>query len=59
MKRGTMTDKTLTKLLNWRYATKKMIADKAVPQDKLDAIIEAVRMAPTSSGTQPSSLVTW
>jgi nitroreductase len=43
--------------LNWRYATKKMIADKAVPQDKLDAIIEAVRMAPTSSGTQPFELI--
>lgn len=57
MKRGTMTDKTLTELLNWRYATKKMIADKAVPQDKLDAIIEAVRMAPTSSGTQPFELI--
>ncbi|MDA8776908.1 NAD(P)H-dependent oxidoreductase [Alphaproteobacteria bacterium] len=52
-----MTDKTLTELLNWRYATKKMIADKAVPQDKLDAIIEAVRMAPTSSGTQPFELI--
>ncbi|MBL6642869.1 MAG: NAD(P)H-dependent oxidoreductase [PS1 clade bacterium] len=52
-----MTDKTFTKLLNWRYATKKMIADKAVPQDKLDAIIEAVRMAPTSSGTQPFELI--
>ena len=51
-----MTEKTLTELLNWRYATKKMNADKAVPQDKLDAIIEAVRMAPTSSGTQPFEL---
>jgi nitroreductase len=56
MKRGTMTEKTLTELLNWRYATKKMNADKAVPQDKLDAIIEAVCMAPTSSGTQPFEL---
>lgn len=56
MKRGTMTKKTLTELLNWRYATKKMNADKAVPQDKLDAVIEAVRMAPTSSGTQPFEL---
>ena len=56
MKRGIMTKKTLTELLNWRYATKKMNADKAVPQDKLDAIIEAVRMAPTSSGTQPFEL---
>ena len=57
MKRGTMTEKTFTELLNWRYATKKMNADKAVPQDKLDAIIEAVRMAPTSSGTQPFELI--
>ena len=56
MKRGIMTKKTLTELLNWRYATKKMNVDKAVPQDKLDAIIEAVRMAPTSSGTQPFEL---
>ena len=56
MKWVTMTEKTLTELLNWRYATKKMNADKAVPQDKLDAIIEAVRMAPTSSGTQPFEL---
>lgn len=52
-----MTDKTLTELLNWRYATKKMQAGKAVPQDKLDAIIEAVCMAPTSSGTQPFELI--
>lgn len=56
MKWVTMTEKTLTELLNWRYATKKMNADKVVPQDKLDAIIEAVRMAPTSSGTQPFEL---
>lgn len=52
-----MTEKTLTDLLNWRYATKKMDATKTVPQDKLDAIIEAVRMAPTSSGTQPFELI--
>lgn len=45
--------KTLNELLNWRYATKKMDAAKAVPQEKVDAIIEAIRMAPTSSGTQP------
>lgn len=52
-----MTDKTLTDLLNWRYATKKMDPAKAVPQDKVDAIIEAIRMAPTSSGTQPFELI--
>lgn len=43
-------------VLNWRYATKKMDPTKAVPQDKVDAIVEAIRMAPTSSGTQPFEL---
>ena len=48
--------KTLTDHMNWRYATKKMDPAKAVPQEKVDAIVEAVRMAPTSSGTQPFEL---
>ncbi len=52
-----MTNKTLNDHLNWRYATKKMDPTKPVPQDKVDAIIEAVRMAPTSSGTQPFELI--
>jgi nitroreductase len=52
-----MTNKTLNELLNWRYATKKMDAAKSVPQEKVDAIIEAIRMAPTSSGTQPFELI--
>lgn len=52
-----MTKSTLLEQLNWRYATKKMDATKVVPQDKLDVIIEAIRMAPTSSGTQPFELI--
>jgi nitroreductase/dihydropteridine reductase len=51
-----MTAKPLNDLLNWRYATKKMDPAKPVPQDKVDAIIEAIRLAPTSSGTQPFEL---
>ncbi len=39
--------------LNWRYATKKMDPARAVPQDKVDRIVEAARLAPTSSGLQP------
>ena len=35
--------------LKWRYATKKMNG-KTVPQDKLDYILEAARLAPSSSG---------
>ena len=52
-----MTNRTLNEQLNWRYATKKMNPAKAVPQEKVDAIIEAIRMAPTSSGTQPFELI--
>ncbi|SFF05786.1 Nitroreductase [Sulfitobacter brevis] len=52
-----MTAKPLNDLLKWRYATKKMNPSKAVSQDKVDAIIEAIRMSPTSSGTQPFELL--
>jgi len=52
-----MTDKSLLEQLNWRYATKKMDPAQSVPQEKVDAIIEAIRMAPTSSGTQPFELI--
>ncbi len=38
--------------LNWRYATKKMNGTK-VPQEKVDTILEAIRLAPSSSGLQP------
>ena len=44
---------SLLEKLQWRYATKKMAADKAVPQDKLDRILEAIRLTATSSGLQP------
>lgn len=44
------------KQLNWRYAAKKMDADKVVPSEKVQQIVEAVRLAPTSSGLQPFEL---
>jgi len=43
----------LLEKLNWRYATKKFDPTKVVSQDKVDAIVEAARLAPTSSGLQP------
>ena len=52
-----MTTKTLVDHLNWRYATKKMDPTKVVPTEKIDAIIEAIRLTPTSSGTQPFELI--
>ena len=39
-------------LLNKRYATKAMNG-KLAPQEKIDNILEAIRLAPTSSGLQP------
>jgi len=42
----------LLEKLKWRYATKAMNGKK-VPQDKIDTIIEAASLAPTSSGLQP------
>jgi len=44
---------TVNERLAWRYATKKYDATKSVPAEKLERIIEAVRLAPTSSGLQP------
>ncbi|MFI5451972.1 NAD(P)H-dependent oxidoreductase [Pedobacter sp. UC225_61] len=47
---------SLIEALNWRYATKKMNG-KAVPQEKVDLILEAARLAPTSSGLQPYKVI--
>ena len=43
----------LIQKLKWRYATKKMNPAKAVPQEKVDRILEAIRLTATSSGLQP------
>ena len=47
----------LIKKLEWRYATKKMDPARSVPQEKVDRILEAVRLAPTSSGLQPYEVI--
>lgn len=43
--------------LQWRYATKKMDPAQAVPADKVERILEAIRLAPTSSGLQPFEVI--
>lgn len=43
--------------LNWRYATKKMNPDKVVAEDKVERILEAVRLAPTSSGLRQFEVI--
>ena len=47
----------LLQALNWRYATKKMDPTKAVPEDKVQRILEAIRMTATSSGLQPYEVI--
>jgi len=47
----------LLERLHWRYATKKMDPTKVVPQNKVERILEAARLAPTSSGLQPYEII--
>jgi nitroreductase len=46
----------LLEKLNWRYAAKAMNGE-VVSQEKVDKIIEAARLAPTSSGLQPFEIL--
>jgi nitroreductase len=47
----------LLKKLHWRYATKKMNPAQAVSDEKVDRIVEAARLAATSSGLQPYEII--
>jgi nitroreductase / dihydropteridine reductase len=47
---------SITKALHWRYATKRMNGSK-IPKEKLDAILDAISLAPTSFGLQPFSVL--
>jgi nitroreductase len=42
----------LIETLHWRYATKRMNGTM-VPSEKVNTILEAIRLAPTSMGVQP------
>jgi nitroreductase / dihydropteridine reductase len=46
----------LLNALGWRYASKKMNG-KRVPGDKVEKILEAIRLAPSSIGLQPYSVI--
>jgi nitroreductase len=43
--------------LQWRYATKKMDPTQAVAPEKVERILEAARLAPSSSGLQPYEII--
>ena len=46
----------LLNALKWRYATKKMNG-QSVSQDKINQILEAAHLAPSSSGLQPFEII--
>jgi nitroreductase len=46
----------LIKSLEWRYATKKMNGEK-IPQDKLERILDATRLTPSSYGLTPYQVI--
>lgn len=43
--------------LNWRHAVKAYDATKKVSKEDIDKIVEAARLAPTSSGLQPFQVI--
>ena len=42
--------------LNWRYATKRMNGN-IIPKEKMDVILKAIALAPSSLGLQPYSVI--
>lgn len=48
---------SLLDTFQWRYATKKFDSSKIVDQKLVDQIMEAARLAPTSSGLQPFQII--
>lgn len=48
---------SLVDKLQWRYATKKMDPSKVVPAEKLERILEAIRLTASSSGLQPYEIL--
>jgi nitroreductase/dihydropteridine reductase len=46
----------LLQSLEWRYASKKMNG-QAVPQEKVDSILKAIQLAPSSMGLQPYTVL--
>ena len=46
----------LIESLQWRYATKKMTGEN-IPEEKLERILEATRLAPSSYGLTPYQVI--
>ena len=46
----------LIESLNWRYATKRMTGQE-IPREKIDNILEAIRLSASSMGLQPYTVL--
>lgn len=46
----------LIEKLNWRYAAKRMNGE-SVPEEKLNTILEAIKLSPSSAGLQPYNVI--
>lgn len=46
----------LLEALNWRYAVKRMTGEK-VPEEKVERILEAIRLSPSAYGLQPYKIL--
>ncbi len=47
---------SITTALHWRYAAKRMNGAK-IPKDKMDTLLDAISLAPSSFGLQPYSIL--
>ncbi|WP_149277450.1 NAD(P)H-dependent oxidoreductase [Pareuzebyella sediminis] len=43
--------------LNWRYATKKFDSTKEITEEKLEALLDAATLSPSSYGLQPYKII--
>ncbi len=48
-----MNTQTILSALNWRYAVRSFDTAKKIPQEEFDALVESMRLAPSSYGIQP------
>lgn len=48
---------TIINKLNWRYATKKFDVERKLSDDQVTSLVESFRLAPSSYGLQPWTLI--
>jgi nitroreductase len=49
--------KNIIEDLNWRYATKKFDANSIISEEKINVLLESIRLTPSSYGLQPYKVI--